>query len=497
MSLPQPVFSSTSILPEEYAFIQQFCRTKGIRHVIEYGPGVSTLAFLSAGCDVVSIEENRKCFETMQRTLTGAKCALVFGFPPEIMNHPAILNCSFDLAFVDGPAAKGALPRLKSVQSAMSRSPVVMLHDAHRPGERATIAEVTKSGGWTVEWHPSKRGIAILRKTKKSLRVRFVCNTHTIGGGEISSSYLMTLMASHGHKVILSPCSAMSDRFPLPRNVEVLPPYTEHPALPCDVLVFYANDHAYKLEQNQKAWLQAIKGAGRTVAVLNFVAGQAVNEWFASRLAKAIFLNTTKEAEFLPRAKGFKGQSVVLPPPVDLAPFLAIRPDYSTISFVRHSRIYGKYDPKETVHLIGKFESLVSGAHFWFMAAPEFLRPLAKANPHIHMLAWNQEPVPQFLSHGSIFWYRLPKSLKDQGPRVIVEAMAAGIPCIADNRDGARDRITPETGWLCDSADDYVAAIRQIVRDPTLLLRKGQAARQRAVDHFRPERWIDEILSVS
>jgi len=147
---------------EEYAFLQQFCKEKHIKSVLEFGPGTSTLAFLDAGCDVVSIEENWKWFQVAQRTLMLPNCTLLLGAPPAIMDHPRIAASSFDLAFVDGPGAKGPLPRLHSMQAAMSRASIVILHDANRAGEQATITEVTKNGGWEVIKQKSRRGIGIL-----------------------------------------------------------------------------------------------------------------------------------------------------------------------------------------------------------------------------------------------------------------------------------------------------------------------------------------------
>lgn len=495
--LPKPVFRSSSIVPEEYDFLLKFCKEHGIKKVLEFGPGASTLAFMNAGCSVVSIEENSRWFQEMQRTLLLPGCLLLQGGPPGIMSHPAVAAASFDMAFVDGPAARGPLPRMNTLQAAMSKAPWVMLHDANRPGEMASIAQVMRSGEWKLEKITSKRGIAILQKKRKTLRIRFICNAHAIGGGEFSSSYLMTQLAQLGHEVFLSPCRGINPKYPKPEGVTVLPTYTEEASVDCDLLVFYANDHAYKLGENREAWTQAMGSARRTVAVLNFVAGNAGEEWFASRLAKVMFLNSTKEREFLEKAKGFTGQSVVLPPPVDLKPFLEIQPDYSRISFVRHSRIYGKYNREETIQLIDEFGKLFPNGEFWFMAGPEFLRPLAQGNPRIRLLRWSEEPVAKFLSHGSVFWYRLPAALRDQGPRVIVEAMAAGIPCMADNRDGAKDRITAETGWLCNTLEDYRTAVREIVAAPEILRRKGQAARQRAIKHFQPERWLETLLSAA
>ncbi len=54
--------------------------------------------------------------------------------------------------------------------------------------------------------------------------------------------------------------------------------------------------------------------------------------------------------------------------------------------------------------------------------------------------------------------------------------------------------VTADTGWLCDNAGDYVSAVREIVGNAAILRRKGEAARQRAVERFRPERWIETLL---
>ena len=81
----------------------------------------------------------------------------------------------------------------------------------------------------------------------------------------------------------------------------------------------------------------------------------------------------------------------------------------------------------------------------------------------------------------------MPAGYTDQGPRVIVEAMAAGLPAIAENRDGAADRVTDETGWLLDSHDEAVDLIRGLT--PEILATKGAAARTRALAAFDKWKW--------
>ena len=75
-----------------------------------------------------------------------------------------------------------------------------------------------------------------------------------------------------------------------------------------------------------------------------------------------------------------------------------------------------------------------------------------------------------------------------------MEAMATGLPVIADNRWGAKDRVTEDTGWLCDNESDYLQAIADIVSLPSLLRTKGVKARAYAKKHYDPHRWIEEII---
>ena len=80
----------------------------------------------------------------------------------------------------------------------------------------------------------------------------------------------------------------------------------------------------------------------------------------------------------------------------------------------------------------------------------------------------------------------------DQGPRVVLEAMAAELPILADNWGGVVDRITPECGWLCDKKEQMVEIIKNVTLEE--LEKKGKVARERAIQEFIPERWIQEIL---
>jgi glycosyltransferase involved in cell wall biosynthesis len=72
--------------------------------------------------------------------------------------------------------------------------------------------------------------------------------------------------------------------------------------------------------------------------------------------------------------------------------------------------------------------------------------------------------------------------------------MACGLTCIGDNSYGAKDRITPETGWLCDDVSDYIEVLQEIKSDLSILEKKGKAARERAKAEFVPTKWADCII---
>jgi glycosyltransferase involved in cell wall biosynthesis len=86
----------------------------------------------------------------------------------------------------------------------------------------------------------------------------------------------------------------------------------------------------------------------------------------------------------------------------------------------------------------------------------------------------------------------LPEKYTDQGPRTIMEAMAAGLPVIAENRDGAKDRVTEECGWLVSKHEEVIDIIKSL--NPEILEKKGKAARERAKKEFRKEKWIEAII---
>jgi hypothetical protein len=327
---------------------------------------------------------------------------------------------------------------------------------------------------------------------------KLIANAHAIGGGEFSSSNLMQMMLDRGYAVDFHPVKGVGSRYTVPKGVRRrYSLYSGAADGECDVLMFYANDAVYKLTQYKDTWNRLLGKAARKCICINFVMGESWQPWFSEQLDEVLFLNTMKEQEYLKRLadKKIKAmKTMALAPPVFIDTYRDIVPDYSRVTFVRHSRYTGKDTDADYKWIMSKWRELTPESHYHFMATPPFLKRQYGKDPKFHLYGWDGISVHDFLQQGSLFHYRLPTKMRDQGPRVIVEAMAAGIPVIADNRDGAKDRVTSRTGWLCDNNQGYVDAVEDIVNNPGLLEQCGKAAKERAFKIFDPQRWCTEMI---
>jgi len=94
----------------------------------------------------------------------------------------------------------------------------------------------------------------------------------------------------------------------------------------------------------------------------------------------------------------------------------------------------------------------------------------------------NAMPSREFLATLNAFV--MPSACFENWPRVGLEAMAAGVPLVVDNRGGWREMIRHgETGFLCDGTADFVRYASMLAADDSLRLRVAHAARA-AVEQF-------------
>jgi hypothetical protein len=107
---------------------------------------------------------------------------------------------------------------------------------------------------------------------------------------------------------------------------------------------------------------------------------------------------------------------------------------------------------------------------------------------------WNAMDVGDFLARGHLYLYRASNHWRDNYPRVVAEALAAGLPVLSEPRDGTKDRIEHgDTGFYCCHYDEYLMNIKTMMRKEKLRQAIGREAKDWAKKNLDPMMWIDVL----
>lgn len=321
-------------------------------------------------------------------------------------------------------------------------------------------------------------------KTKPIFKL--VCNCSGWGGGERSAAWIAQAMVKKGFEVhvIGTKSSIPHPDFEKAAQAHL---YTNNVTDPCDILLLYANDSIWEFDKPEYEIFKQVQ-AEKMIMVLNFRLGSVgVTEW-SREWDLYGFLNFTLRDSFLEKFP--EGNTFVLSPPIDIEPFLreSILNLNSPLHLVRVTSQASQKFPEDSNEFIKQIKELRPLAEFSFLGHPDWLMDA----PYIHKFPEYSMDVREFLKRGNLFWYPLPDGFYDQGPRVIIEALAIGLPVIADNRGGAKDRVILEVGWLCDGRDQWLDILATVKGET--LEKKGHAAKKYARDKFNPDRWLEKIL---
>jgi len=106
------------------------------------------------------------------------------------------------------------------------------------------------------------------------------------------------------------------------------------------------------------------------------------------------------------------------------------------------------------------------------------LEPLLKGAEGIEILPASSEPPETFLASLDCFMYRTHDSWTEPFGRVVMEAMACGLPVICENRGGYVELIEHgENGFLFSDTQDALDLVEKLKTDSDLCQRVGEQAR--------------------
>ena len=527
-----------SITMQDWKFIDSCIEKYKFKTVLEFGCGLSTLLFSEKLEKVISYEVTTSWVEKVR---TKSKSNVEIRVWDGHVVQEEIDN--FDFSFVDGPIAYGGAEKIQSnretaIQIAVEKSKFIIIHDAARltemewqkqylpekfsliskSGCRCTLwarkdipgmeidkvwmrsnsieigtkqDEVVKDRG-TVQIEVKKEEeIVVCRRTESTGKtIRFAFNGRGDGGAEKSITWMANTLYDMGYSVIYhSPNGVACGTFQRDGNKNILiKDYTTVDET-CDILFYYTNDSIWNLHDPKYEKFYNLH-ADRKVMGLNYKVGDIGKVEWSKGWDHHLFLSSDLCNEVKKRMPEIT--TCIMAPPTPIEQYLGIQLDYELpIKIGRHSSQGDSKYPKDMVEILWKIINCREDVYYRLMPKPSFLKE-QEFESRVIVHPRNNPPIPEFLSLCNCFNYILPDGYTEGGPKVVMEAMAAGLPVITHNRSGMKDRVVEGTGWLCETIDEMVEVIRELT--PEILKEKGTAAKEYARQVFIPGRWINEIL---
>lgn len=271
------------------------------------------------------------------------------------------------------------------------------------------------------------------------------------------------------------------------------------PRLGSDDHVFiYLNDYAPYFGSDQTIWRMILKDACTAQFAVNLSIGRLFSySWLGKKTTQIFFQNREMAGYWNHKIKQseFKNcPSTVLPPPVDTSPFLDIKPRCKPPLII--SRL-GMHLPmgQGAILMYKNLSKLIPDAEFWFMDTPLEISENFASNPRFRLLDSDEITVHEFFTYTDIYCVSVaPNWPALQGPRSLVEAMAAGKPSVSNNRTGPADRIaTGIDGFLANNLIEMENYVIELANNTDLRIKIGRAAREKA-RNWSPRNWVRAIV---
>lgn len=483
-------FNGGALTEKDFEFICQTIDKYKVKSILEFGAGLSTLLLNDKLKNVVTYEDKQVWIDKLNKLKPGMNLRLWDGKTIDTDEH-------FDMAFVDGPA--GDKPRENSTRIGSERAKIVIVHDAGREWARKYQEEYLSKtfdgpfkGGHRCHLWTKKVEGSHTTPVKSTKTIKLVSTARGWGGCARSITTMMDMLMKAGHKVEFIPFRNQVSSSEFKAWVKTQPNLkvsTSYDSIKeeCDTLVVYSDDYVWEFEKPEVSdWFSNIK-ANKKIMVANYRLGSIGRSAWTKGWDRYLFLNSAQQRELLKHEP--KASTRVLAPCTDLTEFLKMTPKFEgDIRIVRHNSQGDTKFCKNFGDDLVNVHDCRQDLTISMMPGPSWI---ASANRFNKVLR-NSIPIPQFLAQGNLFWYSLPEGYIDAGPRVIIEAMAVGLPILADNWGGAVDRVIPACGHLVEIKSDYVDFVKNITMSE--LKSMGIASKERARTEFDASQWIKEIV---
>lgn len=367
---------------------------------------------------------------------------------------------------------------------------------------------------------------SIIMAETNGKKINLLGNLHTQGGGEQSLIMITKVLVEAGFDVRLFSFQGVHDTFKnLPIITKTIQSYDflnmyegMEKGLP---LLFYANDSTRKFAEGAE---KIVNNSSSLIIGINYVNTPLPKcDWLAKslKLNAVIFQNEEKKEEWERDQVGFDSVKLIVNPgAIELDKFLEVctsqREEKQPFIILKHCVAdYRKYITKESegkgekLHIWQKHLSKdndvkfytrllkdTKDTNFYFMKAHEQIESAFVNEKRMRFFKWNEIPVTEFLSLGHAYLYRTSNLWRDQYPRVVGEALAAGLPVLTEPRDGTKDRVIHgDTGFYCVDYDEYVYAIKILQRKEKYRQAMGRYAKDWAKKTLDPKNWVKIITN--
>jgi glycosyltransferase involved in cell wall biosynthesis len=357
--------------------------------------------------------------------------------------------------------------------------------------------------------------------------INILASLKSKGGGEQSALTIADLLRKSGWKVNFYPWATVHENYKK-ANLEPIPFYNNGSPDPKFYnkikkgvpMLFYANDQVWDFVKYGERLIDVTPAF---IVGINFANG-SLTKWTklskSKKLKAVVFQNEEKKSEFVRDAIGFEDTKLVsLFGAIDIEKYLEVvtpaRNKDEPLVILKHcTPDWRKYvtaeseNAGEKIHIWQKhffkerdtkfYKRLLDDCkfpvRFEFMEAHGELVEHFKDNDRMVFHKWNTMSPAEFLGRGHLYLYRTSNKWRDQYPRVVAEALAAGLPVLTEPRDGTKDRVIHgNTGFHCCHYDEFLLNLKTLRRKEKLRHSMGMNAKDWAKANLDPRRWVELI----